>query len=932
MPQARQKRSQEKRFLSPAFSAFLQNRLKEIIGVILLSCGFLLFLALFSYNPADSAANISSYGKSKNIMGALGAYFADGFLQWFGLASYFIVISFFVYGIHFMRNMAFKGALRLRPFLILPTILGFSALCAWLTGAGPHSEPFVNKGYGGAMGDILARLFSGQTSLFAGIIPMVIFLVVAVITVILATYALILPFIFWQRQWSYVQKAVLFLIRPHDGKTYEDDEYEDEEEVMVSKPSIVVHSSFEEEAPQFEAPRFKEVEPKTPKTPLWKKWQSQSSSSPKVATAEDNLFDNPIDNPPQPKPMQDASSSAPSSPKIYAAAFQDNPYEKAEDTQEITPASQVEDDFDDEDMDDDFMSELAKAQAQPSQRPQPQPKAQLQPMAQPQPQPKAAAPSAVPKPAVEKVAPSAYLDDGQDNMVIKANPSYKYPTLQMLDKAPPKADQDPAQIKKLEENAKRLEQTLQEFGVKGQIVSVRPGPVVTLYELEPAPGTRTSRVVGLSDDIARQMLVASVRVAPVAGKNVIGIEMPNEKRETVWLRTLFEHESFRHAKGKLAMALGENIGGEPMVVDLAKMPHLLIAGTTGSGKSVAVNTMILSLLYRLKPEECRLIMIDPKMLELSVYEDIPHLLTPVVTDPMKAVVSLKWAVREMDDRYRKMAKMGVRNIAGYNSRIKEALANGETLSKDVQTGFDENGHPITESVPLDMNPMPYIVILIDEVADLMMMGGKQDIEIAVQRLAQKARAAGIHVIMATQRPSVDVITGTIKANFPTRISFAVTSRIDSRTILGEQGAEQLLGMGDMLYMAGGGKTERAHGPFVSDEEVEEIANHIRKQGRPQYVSAVLEDVSEDGSPATAAGGGDSGEKDVLYDQALAVILKEKKASTSFIQRQLAIGYNRAARIIDQLEADGIISPADRVGRRTVLAEDHSYGDAYGDDE
>lgn len=890
MVQARQKRSQEKRLISPAFSAFLKSRIKEIIGLILLLCGFVFFLALFSYNPADNSVNIAAYGPSKNMIGPIGAYLADSFLQWFGLAAYFIAMALCVYGLHFIRNMRFVGFLKLRFMLILPSLLGLSALLAWLTPSKPHSEPFVNKGYGGVMGDILALFLSGSTSLFSSFITLAIFILVALLSFIVVTYALILPFDFWSRSFMRILSGMQFIF--HSVK-----KEKTEEDLEEEKPSIIVSKAGADNAQDTAA-----------KPSLFSKLMNKQAKEKQAKEKQDreevNHDEARLASPP---PLREEEPRILSKPAVYTASKPSLP-EDDEDLH-ITPASQVEDDFD-EDEDDLIFEPSYEPSVSQSVSMAPQAVVKT-PMSE--------------KPKIEPKEEPANKEQpkGQDNMVIKPNPSYRFPSLNMLDKAPPKADQDPEQIKKLEENAKNLEQTLSEFGVKGKIVSVRPGPVVTLYELEPAPGTRTSRVVGLSDDIARQMLVASVRVAPVAGKNVIGIEMPNEKRETVWLRTLFEHESFRKAKGKLAMALGENIGGDPMVVDLAKMPHLLIAGTTGSGKSVAVNTMILSLLYRLKPEECRLIMIDPKMLELSVYENIPHLLTPVVTDPMKAVVSLKWAVREMDDRYRKMAKMGVRNIAGYNSRIKEALAKGETLTKDIQTGFDDNGRPITESVPLDMDTMPYIVILIDEVADLMMMGGKQDIEIAVQRLAQKARAAGIHVIMATQRPSVDVITGTIKANFPTRISFAVTSRIDSRTILGEQGAEQLLGMGDMLYMAGGGKTERAHGPFVSDEEVEEIANHIRSQGQPQYVSAVLEEVNEDGSPMESAAVGDGGEKDVLYDQALAIILREKKASTSFIQRQLAIGYNRAARIIDQLEAEGIISPADRVGRRTVIAEDHT---------
>ena len=467
----------------------------------------------------------------------------------------------------------------------------------------------------------------------------------------------------------------------------------------------------------------------------------------------------------------------------------------------------------------------------------------------------------------------------------------------------------------LEQNARMLESVLEDFGVVGKIVKVRPGPVVTLYELEPQPGTKTSRVIGLADDIARSMSALSVRIATVPGRNVIGIELPNAKREIVLMRELLESDAFERAPSSLTLVLGKDIGGQPVMVDLARMPHLLIAGTTGSGKSVAINTMILSLLFRLKPEECRLIMIDPKMLELSVYDGIPHLLAPVVTEPGKAVVALKWAVREMEDRYRAMSQLGVRNIAGYNQRLAEAKAKGETLNRTVQTGFDaETGKPIYEEQALALEPLPFIVVVVDEMADLMLVAGK-DVEAAIQRLAQMARAAGIHLIMATQRPSVDVITGTIKANFPTRISFQVTSKIDSRTILGEQGAEQLLGQGDMLYMAPGGRINRVHGPFVSDEEVEIVVQHLRNQGEPSYVDNVTEE--EQDADAAFTSSGDSG--DQLYDQAVAIVTSEGKASTSFIQRQLQIGYNRAARIIEKMEAEGVVSKANHVGKREVLA-------------
>ena len=513
----------------------------------------------------------------------------------------------------------------------------------------------------------------------------------------------------------------------------------------------------------------------------------------------------------------------------------------------------------------------------------------------------------------------------QENLNLQVSGEYSLPQLgllayqkEIISSAPDKQT--------LEANARMLETVLQDFGIKGEIVKVRPGPVVTLYELEPAPGTRSSRVIGLADDIARSMSAVSVRVAVVPGLNVIGIELPNPSREMVFLRELFETNDYSTSKAKLPIALGKDIGGDPIIVDLAKMPHLLIAGTTGSGKSVAVNTMILSLLYKLSPEKCRMIMIDPKMLELSIYDNIPHLLSPVVTDPKKAVVALKWTVREMETRYRAMSKLGVRNIDGYNARLADARKKGEVLKRRVQTGFDaETGKPVFEDQPLDLTPIPFIVVVIDEVADLMLVAGK-DIEGAVQRLAQMARAAGIHVIMATQRPSVDVITGTIKANFPTRISFQVTSKIDSRTILGEQGAEQLLGQGDMLHMAGGGRVTRVHGPFVSDEEVEDVVAHLRLQGEPEFNDSITEE-DDVGDPLAAYGLG-AGEKDTntgdeLYDQAIAIVAQERKASTSFIQRNLKIGYNRAATIIERMEADGVVSASNHVGKREVLLPDHA---------
>nr|WP_245515861.1 DNA translocase FtsK [Oharaeibacter diazotrophicus] len=505
---------------------------------------------------------------------------------------------------------------------------------------------------------------------------------------------------------------------------------------------------------------------------------------------------------------------------------------------------------------------------------------------------------------------------------------YELPSLDLLAHPPGSELLEELSAEALDKSSLRLQQTLHDFGVRGEIIDANPGPVVTLYELEPAPGTKSSRVISLSNDIARSMSAVSCRVAVVEGRNVIGIELPNPRRETVWLREMLASSQYHDSRAHLPVSLGKTIGGEPVIADLARMPHLLVAGTTGSGKSVAINTMILSLLYRYSPAECRLIMIDPKMLELSVYEGIPHLLTPVVTDPRKAVVALKWAVREMESRYRKMSRLGVRNIDGYNTRLAEARANGEVIMREVETGYDSaSGQVITTEEPMSLDHLPFIVVVVDEMADLMMVAGK-DIEGAIQRLAQMARAAGIHIVMATQRPSVDVITGTIKANFPTRISFQVTSKIDSRTILGEQGAEQLLGQGDMLMMAGGGRIQRIHGPFVSDQEVEKVVLHWKAQGRPEYLEAVT--AADEAAPAPAkavpadvpvmdAAIGEEAEDGLgdVYDQAVQVVLRDRKASTSYVQRRLQIGYNRAASIMERMERDGIVGPANHAGKREI---------------
>jgi S-DNA-T family DNA segregation ATPase FtsK/SpoIIIE len=533
-------------------------------------------------------------------------------------------------------------------------------------------------------------------------------------------------------------------------------------------------------------------------------------------------------------------------------------------------------------------------------------------------------PRSAPAKQVARVAPTAAPKRSeaarQQTLALEDSP-WRLPPLSLLAEPPAKRVGRPSE-EALQANARLLEQVLDDYGVRGRIAAINPGPVVTLYELEPAPGTKSARVIGLADDIARNMHVTAVRIATVSGRNVIGIELPNARRETVYFGEMMGSEDWARHPGRLPLALGKDIGGLPVIADLARMPHLLIAGTTGSGKSVAINTMILSLLWRFSPEECRFIMIDPKMLELSVYDRIPHLLAPVVTEPPKAIGALKWTVREMERRYRAMSQLGVRNIGGYNEKVQEANRRGEVLSRRVQTGFDpETGKPVFEDQPLALTPLPMIVVVIDEMADLMIVAGKE-IEAAVQRLAQMARAAGIHVIMATQRPSVDVITGTIKANFPTRISFQVTSKIDSRTILGEQGAEQLLGQGDMLHMAGGGRVARVHGPFVSDEEVERVVGFLREQGEPAYIDEVTETEEDEGGDIGLAlsgiAGASDGEKN-LFDLAVELVSREGKASTSFIQRHLNIGYNRAAKLIEQMEKEGIVGAANHVGKREVLA-------------
>jgi S-DNA-T family DNA segregation ATPase FtsK/SpoIIIE len=501
--------------------------------------------------------------------------------------------------------------------------------------------------------------------------------------------------------------------------------------------------------------------------------------------------------------------------------------------------------------------------------------------------------------------------------------TYELPGIELL-KPPPPATNVVIDKAALERNARLLEAVLDDFRVKGRISEVRPGPVVTMYELEPAAGIKASRVVALADDIARNMSALSARVATIPGRSVIGIELPNSRREAVTLSELIGSATFEDQTAQLPIVLGKNIAGDPVIADLAPMPHLLVAGTTGSGKSVGLNSMILSLLYRLTPDQCRMIMIDPKMLELSIYADIPHLLTPVVTEPAKSIRALKWTVEQMEERYRMMASVGVRALSSFNAKVREAKVRGQPLGRRVQTGYDQaSGQPIYEEEKLEYEPLPQIVVIVDELADLMMTAGKE-VEFLIQRLAQKARAAGIHLIMATQRPSVDVITGVIKANLPTRISFQVTSKIDSRTILGEQGAEQLLGKGDMLYMPGGKQVVRVHGPFVSDEEVQRVADHWRGQGRPDYIQAVTEEPEGGGFDLEGAPTGEDSAEDQLYRRAIQIVAESQKASTSYLQRQLRVGYNSAARLIERMEKEGLVGVPDHVGRREVLVDTEGH--------
>jgi S-DNA-T family DNA segregation ATPase FtsK/SpoIIIE len=836
--------------------AFAARRAAELSGLGLVGSSGALALALLTWSVQDPSLNHATNGTVHNVLGAAGAVVADLVMQMFGLASVALLAPLAIWGWRLLTQHKLErvGLRLLLWFFGGLASAGFASLL-------PVSSHWpLPGGLGGVLGDailILPRLLFGGVPAIMIVLSIALFCAaILCLSACAGTRARAADSDAFEDDELPLDQRLDLASRQRRGAGSEDADEAGEPGFALVSIGALIHAALSFKAAL--ARRLLRLR-KRAGTPPLAPWQAAAQR----LSAEYDWAGNPLNlsmraEPTFGQPPFDASAYAP--PAARAAAHRSSSGEVEPQTAgaHVTPAA---------------------ASLKTGQR------------------------------LAREIQPSM-LDRLAQN-------KYQLPPLLMLAEAK-KPVGGRVSEDALQQNARLLEGVLEDFGVKGEIINVRPGPVVTLYELEPAPGIKSSRVIGLADDIARSMSAVSARVAVVQGRNAIGIELPNQRRETVFLRELLASQDFEKSKHKLAIALGKTIGGEPIIVDLARMPHLLVAGTTGSGKSVAINTMILSLLYRLRPDECRLIMVDPKMLELSAYDGIPHLLTPVVTDPKKAVVALKWAVREMEDRYKKMSKLGVRNIDGFNIRVGEALAKGETVTRTVQTGYDrETGEAIYEREEMDLAILPYIVVIVDEMADLMMVAGK-DIEGAIQRLAQMARAAGIHLIMATQRPSVDVITGTIKANFPTRISFQVTSKIDSRTILGEQGAEQLLGQGDMLYMAGGGRIMRVHGPFVSDTEVEKVVAHLKTQGQPEYLDTITVDDEAEAGDEALSGGGEGEESGDLYDRAVAIVLRDKKCSTSYIQRRLSIGYNKAASLVERMEKEGVVSAPNHSGKRMIL--------------
>ncbi len=900
---------------------FLRRRMMELVGAAVAGLGVVLLLALFTYSPGDPSLNHATGRAPHNTMGVPGAYISDLLLQTFGLAIVLVPVALITWGVRMVRthHLGFFG---LRLSLLLLALLMMSVACV---GLGDVGAAATHAGPGGLVGLALVGRFRelvlthSSGSSLALIEPACAALAFIAMAPALGMNRTDLPLIFRILRAPFL--GGVWLVRAGIGLWRGKPQPLDEDADLPAPPIGYAEIPGEIDASQYDPahfpPRFEQIPEEGAPLPARDSLMVDAPYAP-IERPADEIPEMPPGHQPVQAPTAAESvqertlfdrvaglriepilgrlrPAAPAAERVEATA----PLPAApvpESLQGQQAASQPEAGADDDNP--------------------------FTPDALADPQAPAAANGVTIVPRKSAAAQGKRAAKAGQRELDLATGEYKLPPLDILSLPSRVSSETKIDEEALEQNARLLETVLDDFGVKGQIVKVRPGPVVTLYELEPAPGTKSSRVIGLADDIARSMSAVSARVATVPGRNVIGIELPNARRETVFLRELLSTRHYEDNRLGLPLALGKDIGGDPVIADLARMPHLLIGGTTGSGKSVAVNTMILSLLYRLPPDRCRFIMIDPKMLELSVYQDIPHLLTPVVTEPRKAIVALKWVVREMEDRYRAMSATGVRNIAGYNERLGDAKRKGQALTRQVQTGIDpETRRPVFEEEEIDLTPLPFIVVIIDEMADLMLVAGKE-IEAAVQRLAQMARAAGIHVIMATQRPSVDVITGTIKANFPTRISFQVTSKIDSRTILGEQGGEQLLGQGDMLYMAGGGKIARVHGPFVSDTEVEEVVRHLRAQGLPSYIESVTNDPdAEEGGLGLPGEGGEESESDQLYDQAIALVARERKCSTSFIQRYLQIGYNRAARIVERMEREGVVSPANHVGKREVLARD-----------
>ena len=914
----------------------LERRGVELLGIAMMIIGVLAALIIYSYSPSDPGPFSASDAPVRNLLGITGATIASPVFLILGWGSWSLVALFLVWGV---RLTLHKGSERATSRAIFAPV-GVALVAIYAATLVPDATWTHSFGLGGLFGDTVVGFLLTAVPINAKIAIVLLSVLSAILMMIVGAFVLgfdkeelrsIARFLYVSLVMTYAHIMTLAgreteraVAKVKDVQQNSQAKRKARLQMQTTEVVEPIPEGFEQEQPEKPSllarmPKLIKRQETLPEPELVEAAFNTEASAPGEERIRSRIADA-IKNRlmPETVPVEEEKPLTKGLGRGPDALVLDGdeplaPYERVEPSLTLSPRlpeqpEQVPLDLSEHaDSEDDleaFQDEIDEPVDMSYRAQVFEPKKVVQPAAR--------KPIQKSTRALAEAQPALKFDDRQAE--------YELPPLSLLTN-PTSISRHVLSDEALEENARLLESVLDDYGVKGEIVSVRPGPVVTMYELEPAPGLKASRVIGLADDIARSMSALSARVSTVPGRSVIGIELPNENREKVVLREILSSRAFGDGNQKLPLALGKDIGGEPMVANLAKMPHLLIAGTTGSGKSVAINTMILSLLYKLTPEECRLIMIDPKMLELSVYDGIPHLLSPVVTDPKKAVVALKWVVGEMEERYRKMSKMGVRNIDGYNSRVNDALSKGEMFSRTIQTGFDdETGDPVFETEEFQPEKMPYIVVIVDEMADLMMVAGKE-IEACIQRLAQMARASGIHLIMATQRPSVDVITGTIKANFPTRISFQVTSKIDSRTILGEMGAEQLLGMGDMLYMAGGSKITRCHGPFVSDEEVEEIVNHLKAYGPPEYKSGVVEgpdDDKADGIDMVLGLGGNTDGEDALYDQAVAVVLKDRKVSTSYIQRKLAIGYNKAARLVEQMEDEGLISAANHVGKREIL--------------